>query len=56
MPTHFLLYLNRLAYMGMTGEALANEIRTARLTRLPIMMIHENERPGEARLRVQRIF
>ena len=42
-PTHFLLYLNQQTYLGRMGNALVDEIRTARRARLPIVLVHEND-------------
>ena len=41
--THFLLYLNFNTYLNDAGVSLAEELRRARATQLPIVMAHEND-------------
>ena len=42
-PTHFLLYLNSQTFIGPEGVQLAEELRQARATSLPVVMVHEQE-------------
>ena len=42
-PTHVLLYLNDNTYLGESGHRLAQILRKARTTELPIVMAHEND-------------
>ena len=41
--THMLLYLSHETYLGANGEALAEELRRARQSEFPIVMLHEND-------------
>jgi hypothetical protein len=41
--THFLLYLAHETYVGEVGDALAEELREARASHLPLVMLHEND-------------
>ena len=46
--THFVLYLNAQTFVGPAGDRLAEEVRAARASAFPIVMVHENghERGG----------
>jgi len=41
--THFLLYLNQETFLAAQGARLAHEVREARATGLPIVLVHEND-------------
>lgn len=43
VPTHMLLVLNDQSFVGAVGDGLAREVRAARATGLPVVMVHQND-------------
>ena len=43
IPTHFVLYLNFHTFVGEDGAQLAEQVRLAMASKLPIVMPHEND-------------
>ena len=41
VATHMLLYLSKETFVGSAGDRLAEEVRRARATKLPVLLLHE---------------
>ena len=54
-PTHFVLYLNFNTFADEDGEGLAEQVRLARASKLPIVMPHEND-PDKGGCQFERFF